>query len=144
MGLKGMDNAKIASANSVDELVEQFGKHFDEVFAGKSVDEIRAAYDKAGLETTKLNVKGVLAKIYDFDKKKFLKFDEIFDNSDVVDKEARKVAQAVKDAAGSIKWKAAGIYGAITAAVLGIGTYIGMNMSSNNAQNAEATEKSQA
>ena len=140
MGLKGMDEAKIASATSVDELVEQFGKHFDDVFAGKSVKEIQAAYDKAGLKVAKANVINILSQIYDFDKKKFLNFDELFDDTPV-DKAARKVAQAVKDAASSIKWKAAGIYGGIAASVLGLGTLIGVNMTKQNKEQVAEEEE---
>ena len=143
MGLKGMDEAKIASATSVDELVEQFGKHFDDVFAGKSVKEIQAAYDKAGLKVAKANVQNILEGIYDFDKKKFLNFDELFDDTPV-DKATRKIAQAVKDAASNIKWKAAGIYGGIAAAVLGLGTLIGVNMTQqDNVQPADENAEAQ-
>ncbi len=139
-GLKGIDTKAIDKASNFDELVDLFSKNFDENFAGKSAKEVRAAYDNIAQKGMKDIVKTGLAAIYDFDKKKFIDIGELGDSP--IEKFIKKTEKAYKDAASSIKWKAAGIYGGIAAALLGIGTYLGVaNGMKSQAPEAAAEEQ---
>lgn len=138
VGLKGINPEAIEKASNLDELVDLVSKNFDENFAGKSAKEVRAAYDSIANKQFKEIVKAGLAAIYDSDKKKFVDFGELGDTP--IEKFIKKNAKAYKDAASSIKWKAAGIYGGIAAALLGIGTYLGV-ASGMKAQTPEQAEE---
>lgn len=139
-GLKGIDAKDINKASNLDELLDVYAKNFDENFAGKSVKEINAVYDNIANKKVKPIIKQVLATIYDSDKKKFIDIGKLELGDTPIEKFLKKTAKAFTDAASSIKWKAAGIYGGIAAALLGLGTYFGVA----NGMKAQAPEAAEA
>lgn len=102
---------KISKANSLDEVKEILAKSFDEEFKGKSLDDIKTAF-KSELKTAEqTSAKKVFEQFWDSSKKQFVDCEE-------------GMGKAIKKAAKSIQGKAALIYGAVGAAVLGAVTYL--------------------
>lgn len=102
---------KVSKANSLDEVKTVFAETFDKEYKGKSLDEIKAAIKAEVNNTEKTNAKVLFEQFWDSSKKQFVNCEE-------------GVGKAIKKAAKSVQGKAALIYGAVGAAVLGAVTYL--------------------
>lgn len=102
---------KILKANSLDEVKETLAKAFDEDYKGKSLDDIKTAIKSDIKAANKEAAKKTFETFWDSSKKQFVNCEE-------------GIGKAVKKAAKSIQGKAALIYGAVGAAVLGAATYL--------------------
>jgi len=102
---------KFAQCETVDDVKKFMGEIFDNQYKGKSVEEVKQAM-KAESETCARQIaKNTFEQFYDTGKKQFVNCEE-------------GIGKAVKNAAKSIQGKYAAIYGAIGAAILGIGTLL--------------------
>lgn len=142
-GVKPLNAQEIVDAKNFDELMELVSKNLDEKFAGKTFEELKRASALAQKEQLKNQIKSLLSSMYDFNKNKFYSLKELgLDNLDATDEMSKlsiKVRAAVIDAARSIKGKSALIYGGISAAVAGVGTFIGLGL--KNSKSIKETEQ---
>ena len=94
-----------------DELKTVVSEKFDKEYAGKNIDQIKEAMKKEIDEMNRKSAKAMFEPFWDSSKKEFVNCEE-------------GVGAAIKKAAKSIQGKYAMIYGAIGAAVLGLGTLL--------------------
>ena len=94
-----------------DELKTVVSEKFDKEYAGKNIDQIKEAMKKEIDEMNRKSAKSMFEPFWDSSKKEFVNCEE-------------GVGAAIKKAAKSIQGKYAMIYGAIGAAVLGLGTLL--------------------
>lgn len=145
IGVKPMNPQEIVEAKDFDELMELVSKNIDEKFAGKTLEELKSTSLATQKEQIKNQVKNLLSTVYDFDKNKFYSLKDLgLDNLDAADEMGKlsvKTRNAIVDAARSIKGKAALIYGGISAAVGGIGTFLVLNNKAPQQAQDEETEE---
>lgn len=113
---------KFSQCNTIDEVKQFMGEIFDNQYKGKNVDEIKQALKAEAKAMERQVGKGVFEQFWDAGKKEFVNCEE-------------GIGKAVKSAAKSIQGKYALIYGAIGAAVLGLGTLLFAGKSNENPQN---------
>jgi hypothetical protein len=113
---------KFSQCNSIEEVKQFMGEIFDNQYKGKNVDEIKQALKAEAKAMERQVGKGVFEQFWDAGKKEFVNCEE-------------GIGKAVKSAAKSIQGKYALIYGAIGAAVLGLGTLLFAGKSNENPQN---------
>lgn len=99
------------NTKTVEEVKTLMGKIFDSEYAGKNLDEIKQMINAESQKIERQAGKAIFEQFWDSGKKEFVNCEE-------------GLGAAVKKAAKSIQGKYAMIYGAIGAAVLGIGTYL--------------------
>lgn len=105
---------KVRKTSNYEELKQVVSENFDKQYAGKSLDEIKQAIKNEGDEFNRKAAKGLFEQVWDSSKKQFVDCEE-------------GIGKAIKKAARSIQGKAALIYGAVGAAVLGAATYLCCN-----------------
>ena len=102
---------KLNKVTNFDELKTVVSENFDKEYAGKNIDQIKEAMKKEIDEMNRKSAKAMFEPFWDSSKKEFVNCEE-------------GVGAAIKKAAKSIQGKYAMIYGAIGAAVLGLGTLL--------------------
>lgn len=102
---------KVRNAGSFEELKQVVSENFDKQYAGKSIDEVKNAIKAEGADMNRKAGKAIFEQFWDSSNKKFVNCEE-------------GIGNAIKKAARSIQGKAALIYGAVGAAVLGAVTYL--------------------
>lgn len=102
---------KVRKTSNYEELKQVVSENFDKQYAGKSLDEIKQAIKNEGDELNRKVAKNLFEQFWDSSKKQFVDCEE-------------GMGKAIKKAAKSIQGKAALIYGAVGAAVLGAVTYL--------------------
>ena len=102
---------KVRNAGSFEELKQVVSENFDKQYAGKSIDEVKNAIKAEGADMNRKAGKAIFEQVWDSSKKQFVDCEE-------------GIGNAIKKAARSIQGKAALIYGAVGAAVLGAVTYL--------------------
>lgn len=112
---------KFSQCSTVEEVKQFMSEIFDSEYKGKNVDEIKQAFIKESQNMEKQVGKGLFEQFYDSGKKTFVNCEE-------------GIGKAVKSAARSIQGKYAMIYGAIGAAVLGLGALLFSGSKSDDAQ----------
>lgn len=113
-GIGIMDASDIEKLQNIEEISDLrgvFKESFDKAWQGKTVEEIKNSMLSKGKEADKKAAKYLFESVWDTKEKKFVNCED-------------GVGKAIKDAARSIQGKYALIYGAIGAAVLGLGTYL--------------------
>ncbi len=125
-GIKFIDRKAIDSVESLDDVMKLFADKFDAEYAGKTLDEIKAMSKLEAEAAAKKGMTNLFEQFWDSSKKVFVDCEE-------------GIGAGIKKAADSVKLKTAGIYGAIGAAVLGLGTLAGCMLTGNK----EAAEVSQ-
>lgn len=138
-GLNSFNAEEIANVKNKDDIAELYGKIFDKIFEGKSLEQVKTTIKGRVLESKNSAIKGVFALLWDPDKKKFSQgmsqfddYKEFLGNMNPQIKEfmenaantSEKITKVFSGAANTIKGKYAAIYGAIGAAVLGLGTLL--------------------
>ncbi len=138
-GLKSFNAEEIANVKNKDDIAELYGKIFDKTFEGKSLEQVKTTIKGSVLELKNSAIKGVFSLLWDPDKKKFSQemtafddYKEFLGNMNPQIKEfmenvanvSEKITKVFSGAANNIKGKYAAIYGAIGAAVLGLGTLL--------------------
>lgn len=102
---------KVRNAGSFEELKQVVSENFDKQYAGKSIDEVKNAIKSEGADLNRKAGNAIFEQFWDSSKKQFVDCEE-------------GMGKAIKKAARSIQGKAALIYGAVGAAVLGAVTYL--------------------
>ena len=115
---------KLKNINNIDEMKAFMGQIFDKEFAGKSVDEVKQIINSESKAAGKKMYQRIFEQFYDAGKKEFVNCEE-------------GVGKIVKDAARSIQGKYAAVYGGIAAAVLGLGTYLGVKACHKTPENID-------
>lgn len=139
LGLNSFKAEELANVKNKDDIAELFGKVFDRTFEGKSLDQVKSTIKGGVLELKNSAIKGVFDLLWNPDKKEFSQglaaqfndykaildrnpqFKEFMEN---VANVSEKITKVFSGAANNIKGKYAAIYGAIGAAVLGLGTLL--------------------
>lgn len=128
MGVPAFSAEDIASVKSLDDVVELFGKNFDKQFGGKTLEEIRQSSAENAQRIVKESVKTMFHNLWDTESKKFIKIDNDIDLDDSLKSVAENVRNLLDDVAKGMKGKAALIYGLSTAAIAGLGTFVGVKL----------------
>ena len=102
---------KLQNIKDFSELEQMLKEYFDKVCQGETVEEIKNSMSAKLKEANKKSVKYLFESVWDTKEKKFVNCED-------------GVGVAIKNAARSIQGKYAAIYGAIGAAVVGLGTYL--------------------
>lgn len=138
-GLNSFNAEEIANVKNKDDIAELYGKIFDKIFEGKSLEQVKTTIKGRVLESKNSAIKGVFTLLWDPDKKKFSQgmsqfddYKEFLGNMNPQIKEfmenaantSEKITKVFSGVANTIKGKYAAIYGAIGAAVLGLGTLL--------------------
>ena len=111
IGIEVGDIEELQNINKFSDLEQMLNESFDKAWQGKTVEEIKNSMLAKGKEVDKKAAKYLFESVWDTKEKKFVNCED-------------GVGKAIKDAARSIQGKYALIYGAIGAAVLGLGTYL--------------------
>lgn len=111
IGIEAGDIEKLQNIKDFSELEQMSKESFDKEWQGKTVEEIKNSMLTESKEADKKAVKYLFESVWDTKEKKFVNCED-------------GVGIAIKNAARSIQGKYAAIYGAIGAAVVGLGTYL--------------------
>lgn len=101
----------LADAGCIEDVQIAIKESLKRQFSGKTIDEIKATAKAKEELANKNSVEFLFGELWDSDKKEFTNSNDAF-------------AEALKKAAKSIQGKTALIFGAVGAAVLGLGTYL--------------------
>lgn len=119
---------EINNIKSVDDFIALCKKSLDKTYEGKTINDLRQASEKELQRFMKDTVKMIFGHLWDPETKKFIEIDKevpLDDNIMDIVSNSRKI---MDETANNMKGKAALIYGLSTAAIAGLGTFIGVKL----------------